>query len=75
MKLQDRITFEPGKCGGRPCIRSMRIRVIDVLEMLARDMSTDEVLEQFPDLERDDVLACLDYAASRLGHPRIMVSA
>jgi uncharacterized protein (DUF433 family) len=75
MKLEERITFEPDKCGGKPCIRGMRIRVIDVLGLLARDLTTEQVLEELPDLERDDVLACLEYAAKRLDHPRIMVSA
>jgi uncharacterized protein (DUF433 family) len=74
MKLEDRITFEPDKCGGKPCIRGMRIRVIDVLGLLARDLTTEQVLDELPDLEREDVLACLEYAAKRLDHPRIMVS-
>jgi uncharacterized protein (DUF433 family) len=65
MKLEERITFDPEKCGGKPCIRGMRIRVIDVLGLLARDLTTDQVLEELPDLEREDVLACLEYAAKR----------
>lgn len=61
--LLDRITIEPGKCGGRPCIRGMRIRVNDILLGEGVDMS--EILTDFPDLERDDILACLQFAARR----------
>ncbi|OYW36236.1 MAG: hypothetical protein B7Z35_13220 [Hydrogenophilales bacterium 12-61-10] len=63
--LLDRITIEPGKCGGRPCIRGMRIRVNDVLEMLGEGVSMEELLADFPDLEREDILACLQFAARR----------
>ncbi len=59
------ITIEPGKRGGKPCIRGMRITVYDVLEYLASGMSEDEVLADFPDLERDDIRACLAFAADR----------
>ena len=61
----ERITIEPGKCGGRPCIRGMRIRVRDILEMLGEGVPMDDILEDFPDLEREDILACLQYAARR----------
>jgi uncharacterized protein (DUF433 family) len=63
--LLDRITIEPGKCGGRPCIRGMRIRVNDILEMLGDGIDMSEILADFPDLERDDILACLQFAARR----------
>lgn len=63
--LLDRITIESGKCGGRPCVRGMRIRVNDILEMLGEGVSVDELLADFPDLEREDVLACLQFAARR----------
>ncbi len=63
--LLERITIEPGKCGGRPCIRGMRIRVNDILEMLGEGVSPDEMLADFPDLEREDILACLQFAARR----------
>ena len=63
--LLDRITIEPGKCGGRPCIRGMRIRVNDILEMLGDGVDLSEILTDFPDLERDDILACLQFAARR----------
>jgi uncharacterized protein (DUF433 family) len=66
---QSRITVEPGKCGGRPCIRHMRIRVKDVLEMLAAGASEDEILADYPDLEREDIRACLEYAAQYFDHP------
>jgi uncharacterized protein (DUF433 family) len=61
--LLDRITVEPGKADGRPCIRGMRIRVQDVMEMLASGMTTDEILQEYPYLEADDVRAALVYSA------------
>ena len=63
--LLSRITIEPGKCGGKPCIRGMRIRVSDILEMLGEGVSMEEVLADSPDLERDDILASLQFAAHR----------
>lgn len=60
-----RITIEPGKLGGKPCVRGLRISVADVLEYLAADMSIEEILADFPYLEREDILACLAYAAER----------
>lgn len=63
--LLDRITIESGKCGGRPCVRGMRIRVNDILEMLGEGVSVEELLADFPDLEREDILACLQFAARR----------
>jgi uncharacterized protein (DUF433 family) len=62
---RDLITSEPDKLGGKPCVRGMRISVADVLEYLASGMTFDEILSDFPDLTRDDVLACLTYAAAR----------
>lgn len=71
-KLQlRRITFEPGKCGGRPCIRGMRIRVTDVLGLLANGLSFKEILEEMPDLEAEDILACLQFAAHKMDAPVI----
>ena len=67
--IENRITIEPGKCGGRPCIRGMRIRVTDVLDLLASGLSKEEVVEEMPDLDLDDVIACLKYASRRLSHP------
>ncbi len=68
-KLLSRITSEPGKCGGKPCIRGMRIRVADVLELLASGMTQKQILEEHPDLEADDVKACLIFAAHRANYP------
>jgi uncharacterized protein (DUF433 family) len=65
MDYSDRITIEPGKRGGKPCIRGMRITVGDVLEYLASGMSEDEILEEFPYLEREDIKAVLAFAADR----------
>jgi len=62
---QDYITLEPGKRGGKPCIRSMRITVYDVLDALASGMSETEILEDFPELTQDDIRACLAFAANR----------
>ena len=62
---RDRITIEPGKRGGKACIRGLRITVYDVLSYLAAGMSVDEVVADFPSLTREDVLACLAYAADR----------
>jgi uncharacterized protein (DUF433 family) len=67
--LLNRITINPDQCGGRPCIRGMRIRVIDVLDLLAAGLSREQVLEELPDLEPEDVSAALRYASRRLDHP------
>lgn len=67
--LLDRITIDPEQCGGRPCIRGMRIRVIDILELLAAGQTPDQIIADFPYLERDDIAASLKYAARRLDHP------
>lgn len=67
--LLSRITIDPAQCGGRPCIRGMRIRVVDVLDLLAQGLTAQEVLEELPDLEQEDILACLQFAARRLDHP------
>ncbi|MDP6549464.1 MAG: DUF433 domain-containing protein [Dehalococcoidia bacterium] len=65
MKYQSLITIEPGKRGGKPCIRGLRITVYDVLEYLASGMSEDRILADFPDLRREDIRACLVFAADR----------
>ncbi|MFN8497984.1 MAG: DUF433 domain-containing protein [Anaerolineae bacterium] len=67
--LMNRITLNPAQCGGRPCIRGMRIRVIDILELFAAGLSADEILAELPDLEPGDLKAALQYAARRLDHP------
>ena len=66
--LLQRITIEDGKCGGRPCIRGKRIRVTDVLELLSAGASHEEILEDYPSLERDDIFAALEYAARQTDH-------
>lgn len=65
MNYQDFITIEPGKRGGKPCIRSMRIAVYDVLDWLASGISEAEILEDYPELTQDDIRACLAFAANR----------
>jgi uncharacterized protein (DUF433 family) len=61
--MLERITFNPEQCGGKPCIRGMRIRVTDVLELLAAGLTMKEILtHELPDLENDDIIACLNYA-------------
>jgi uncharacterized protein (DUF433 family) len=68
LNYRDLITFEPGKRGGRPCIRGMRISVYDILGWLAAGMTTEEILMEYPELTRDDVRAVLAYAADREHH-------
>lgn len=65
MDYSDRITIEPGKRSGKPCVRGLRITVADVLEYLASGMSQEEILRDFPDLEKADIQACLAFAADR----------
>lgn len=67
--LTSRITTNPEQCGGRPCIRGMRIRVIDILDLLAAGLSREQILEELPDLEPEDITAALQYASRRLDHP------
>ena len=67
--LLDRITVNPKQCGGRPCIRGMRIRVSDVLGLFAAGLSAEQILEEMPDLEMEDLKAALTYAARKLDHP------
>lgn len=69
--LLDRITLDPQQCGGRACIRGMRIRVIDILDLLAAGLTPTQILEELPDLEAEDIPAALHYAASRLDYPRL----
>ncbi|MCA1994736.1 MAG: DUF433 domain-containing protein [Coleofasciculus sp. S288] len=71
--LLDRIKVNPKQCGGRPCIRGMRIRVSDVLDLLAASLSFEQILEEMPDLEMDDLKAALLYAARKLDHPVLAV--
>ena len=64
-----RITHNPEQCGGKPCIRGMRIRVRDVLELYAAGLSSEQILADYPDLEPEDLSAELDYAAREIDHP------
>jgi uncharacterized protein (DUF433 family) len=68
-ELLSRITSNPEICGGRPIIRGMRVRVVDVLDLLAAGLTHEQILKELPYLEPDDIKAALAYAASRLDHP------
>jgi uncharacterized protein (DUF433 family) len=68
-ELLDRITVNPKQCGGRPCIRGMRIRVTDVLDLFAAGLSAEQIVEELPDLEIDDLRAAIAYASRKLNHP------
>lgn len=68
-KLLARITMNPKQCGGRPCIRGMRIRVSDVLDLLEAGLGEKEIVEELPDLELADVRACIAYVRRRIDHP------
>ena len=67
-KLSERITVNPKQCGGRPCVRGMRIRVTDVLDLYAAGLDSAQILEEMPDLELEDLQACLQYASRKLNH-------
>jgi uncharacterized protein (DUF433 family) len=67
--LAERITVDPARCGGRPCVRGLRIRVTDVLDLLAAGLTPDAIVAELPDLEFEDVSACLRFASRRLSHP------
>lgn len=68
-EVAERITVDPAQCGGRPCVRGMRIRVTDVLDLLANGLSSEQVLEELPDLQAEDIRACLRFASRTLNHP------
>jgi len=68
-----RITIDPEQCGGRPCLRGWRIRVTDVLDLLAAGASRDEILEDYPFLENGDITAALEYAARQTDHPVLLM--
>lgn len=70
----NRITVNPQQCGGRPCVRGMRIRVADILDLLAHNLTVEQILEEMPDLEREDIQACLQFAARRLSHPLLIAA-
>ncbi|KAA3610947.1 MAG: DUF433 domain-containing protein [Calditrichaeota bacterium] len=66
--LMERVTLNPEQCGGRPCIRGMRIRVTDVLDLYAQNLTSEQILEELPDLEKEDLQACLQYASRKVNH-------
>ena len=68
-ELLGRITVDPEQCGGRPCVRGMRLRVLDILELLAAGETQEQILSDYPYLEADDIAASLLYAARQLDHP------
>ena len=71
--MTDRVTFNPNQCGGRPCIRGMRIRAKDVLDLLAAGVPEAEILSDYPYLEAEDISACLAYAAAEADHPVLVI--
>ncbi|MFZ0208625.1 MAG: DUF433 domain-containing protein [Roseiarcus sp.] len=74
MSELQRITFDPNQCGGRPCLRRLRIRVKDVLDLLAAGASREEILADYPLLEAADITAALEYAARQSDHPVMRVA-
>jgi len=68
-EIAKRITVDPEQCGGRPCVRGLRIRVIDVLDLLANGLTSEQILQEMPDLEAEDIGACIRFASRRLDHP------
>lgn len=68
-EIHERITVDPNQCGGRPCIRGMRIRVSDVLDLLASGLTSSQILDELPDLEAEDISAVLRFASTRVDHP------
>ena len=69
--MNDRITTNPRQCGGRPCIRGMRIRVTDILDLLAAGFDFEKILDELPDLEREDIVAAITYVSHGIDHPII----
>ena len=68
-ELLNRITVKPNQCGGKPCVRGMRIRVTDVLELLSNGLTTEQIINELPDLVADDIRACVKYALVKINHP------
>ena len=67
--LSERITIDPEQCGARPCVRGMRIRVTDVLDLYSAGLTASQILGEMPDLQEDDLKACIQYASKRIDHP------
>ena len=74
MSQLERVTYSAGQCGGRPCIRGMRVRVKDILDLLAAGASREEILEDYPFLESEDITAALEYASRQSDHPVLHVA-
>ena len=74
MSEMHRITVDPAQCGGRPCLRSLRVRVKDVLDLLAAGATREKILEDYPYLEDGDITAALEYAARQSDHPVLRVA-
>jgi uncharacterized protein (DUF433 family) len=74
MSYLDRITVNPHQCGGRPCIRGLRIRVKDILDMLAAGVSKEEILEDYPSLESEDITAALEFTTHQMDHPVLRIT-
>ncbi|NUL82545.1 MAG: DUF433 domain-containing protein [Armatimonadetes bacterium] len=74
MSWQSRITMNPKQCGGRPCVRGMRIRVSDVLDLFAAGLTADQILAEMPDLQPEDLQACLEFASRRIDHPTLVAT-
>ncbi len=72
--VSDRITVDPELCGGRPCIRGMRIRVTDVLDLFSSNLTASQILDEMPDLQAEDLKACLQYASKRIDHPVVVAA-
>lgn len=72
-EIMERITVDPAQCGDRPCIRGMRIRVTGVLDLLATGLSAEEILDEMPTLEKEDIVAALRFASRKLDHPILAV--
>jgi uncharacterized protein (DUF433 family) len=70
---KSRITINLEQCGGRPCVRGMRIRVVDILDLLSAGLNSDQILDELPDLEKEDIVAALRYASQMLNHPVVAV--
>ena len=73
VSLHQRITFDPTRCGGRPCIRNTRVRVSDIPDLFADGLSADQILDELPYLEREDLSAALEYALRSVDHPILAV--
>ena len=71
LEISTRVTVDPEQCGGRPCVRGMRIRVADVLGLLANGLNSTQIIDELPDLEPADIAACLLFASRRLDHPTL----